>query len=108
MGEVTQFYPTISDFDFFDPYSNVTDYSTTVMTPSVTTMMTTLPFCSARHLSVTNSSDDSGTIQELKYLTYGIIWPSICALGIVGNVLNLVVLNQPNMKGTAYIYMRGE
>lgn len=51
---------------------------------------------------------DGLSIQDVKYLTYGIIWPSICALGIVGNVLNLIVLNQPNMKGTAYIYMRGE
>jgi hypothetical protein len=41
-------------------------------------------------------------------VTYGILIPSIIALGIVGNVLNLLVLNQPNMKGTAYIYMRGK
>lgn len=76
-----------------------------------------LPFCTSRHISsahngvinsTSSSSLDGFTIQELKYLTYGIIWPSICALGMLGNVLNLIVLNQPNMKGTAYIYMRGE
>jgi hypothetical protein len=33
--------------------------------------------------------------------------PAICCLGILGNVLNLVVLTRRNMKGTAYIYMRG-
>ncbi|XP_035702636.1 uncharacterized protein LOC110842246 isoform X2 [Folsomia candida] len=75
-----------------------------------------LPFCTSRHISsahngvinsTSSSSLDGFTIQELKYLTYGIIWPSICALGMLGNVLNLIVLNQPNMKGTAYIYMRG-
>lgn len=47
------------------------------------------------------------TIEDVKYLTYGILWPTICGLGIIGNILNLIVLNQPNMKGTAYIYMRG-
>lgn len=47
------------------------------------------------------------TIEDVKYFTYGILWPTICGLGIIGNVLNLIVLNQPNMKGTAYIYMRG-
>jgi hypothetical protein len=33
--------------------------------------------------------------------------PAICFLGILGNVLNLVVLTRRNMKGIAYIYMRG-
>jgi len=47
-------------------------------------------------------------INDVKYITYGILWPTICVLGILGNVLNLIVLSQPNMKGTAYIYMRGE
>ncbi|CAG7719193.1 unnamed protein product [Allacma fusca] len=45
-------------------------------------------------------------IEGVKYVTYGVLMPAICALGIVGNVLNLIVLNQPNMKGTAYVYMR--
>jgi hypothetical protein len=56
----------------------------------------------------TNNTDGSGvTIEDVKFVTYGILWPAVCALGIIGNVLNLIVLNQPNMKGTAYIYMRG-
>lgn len=80
-----------------------------------------VPFCTSgsgpvngAHNNIVNATSSGFTIQELKYLTYGIIWPSICAAGIVGNVLNLIVLNQPNMKGTAgqarpaYIYMRGE
>jgi hypothetical protein len=60
-------------------------------------------------LSRNNESVVAGevTIEDVKFITYGILWPAVCALGIIGNVLNLFVLNQPNMKGTAYIYMRG-
>jgi hypothetical protein len=60
-------------------------------------------------LSRNNESVIAGevTIEDVKFITYGILWPAVCALGIIGNVLNLFVLNQPNMKGTAYIYMRG-
>lgn len=47
-------------------------------------------------------------IEILRRYSYGIALPSICLLGIVGNVLNLVVLTRRNMKGTAYIYMRGK
>lgn len=44
----------------------------------------------------------------LRRISYGIVLPTICILGIVGNILNLVVLTRRNMRGTAYIYMRGE
>lgn len=46
--------------------------------------------------------------ENLRKLSYGIILPIICTLGILGNVLNLIVLTRRNMRGTAYIYMRGE
>lgn len=45
---------------------------------------------------------------SLRRISYGIILPAICCLGIVGNILNLVVLTRRNMRGTAYIYMRGK
>ncbi|XP_053593849.1 probable G-protein coupled receptor B0563.6 isoform X1 [Microplitis demolitor] len=44
---------------------------------------------------------------SLRRISYGIILPAICCLGIVGNIFNLVVLTRKNMRGTAYIYMRG-
>lgn len=44
---------------------------------------------------------------SLRRISYGIILPAICCLGIIGNILNLVVLTRRNMRGTAYIYMRG-
>uniref|UniRef100_A0A1A9X5I9 G-protein coupled receptors family 1 profile domain-containing protein n=1 Tax=Glossina brevipalpis TaxID=37001 RepID=A0A1A9X5I9_9MUSC len=52
------------------------------------------------------SNEDPRT-EILRQYSYGIILPIICALGIIGNVLNLVVLTRRNMRGTAYIYMRG-
>lgn len=47
-------------------------------------------------------------MHRLKYYSYGIALPTICVLGIVGNVLNLVVLTRPTMRGPAYVYMRGK
>ncbi|KAG8234746.1 hypothetical protein J437_LFUL009984 [Ladona fulva] len=52
--------------------------------------------------------DDDPRTVALKHYAYGVALPVICSLGIVGNILNLVVLTRRNMKGTAYIYMRGE
>lgn len=47
-------------------------------------------------------------IPPLKRISYGIVLPTICCFGIVGNILNLIVLTRRNMRGTAYIYMRGK
>jgi len=44
----------------------------------------------------------------LRRVSYGIVLPTICCLGIIGNILNLIVLTRRNMRGTAYVYMRGE
>jgi hypothetical protein len=46
--------------------------------------------------------------ETLRRYSYGVAMPAICFLGILGNVLNLVVLTRRNMKGIAYIYMRGK
>lgn len=52
--------------------------------------------------------DEDPRTPTLKRVSYGIVLPAICCLGIIGNILNLVVLTRRNMRGTAYIYMRGE
>ncbi|XP_044587098.1 probable G-protein coupled receptor B0563.6 [Cotesia glomerata] len=44
---------------------------------------------------------------SLRQVSYGIVLPTICCLGIIGNIFNLIVLTRKNMRGTAYIYMRG-
>ncbi|ALC49580.1 CG33639 [Drosophila busckii] len=42
----------------------------------------------------------------LRLYSYGIFLPIICTLGIIGNILNLLVLTRRNMSGPAYVYMR--
>lgn len=59
------------------------------------------------HAPPSQINEDPRT-ENLRKLAYGIILPTICGLGIIGNVLNLVVLTRRNMRGTAYIYMRGK
>ncbi|XP_016979839.1 probable G-protein coupled receptor B0563.6 isoform X2 [Drosophila rhopaloa] len=44
--------------------------------------------------------------ESLREYCYGLVLPIICAMGIIGNVFNLIVLTRRNMRGTAYIYMR--
>ena len=47
-------------------------------------------------------------IRSLTKISYGFVLPTICLFGIIGNILNLIVLTRRNMQGTAYIYMRGK
>lgn len=46
--------------------------------------------------------------ETLRRYSYGVAMPAICCLGVLGNILNLVVLTRRNMKGIAYVYMRGK
>lgn len=62
---------------------------------------------SASDLDIFFGKEDPRT-ESLRRYSYGIVLPAICCLGIIGNVLNLVVLTRKNMRGTAYIYMRGK
>ena len=47
-------------------------------------------------------------INYLRTISYGFVLPIICFFGIIGNILNLIVLTRRNMQGTAYVYMRGK
>lgn len=58
-------------------------------------------------LSTIPASEDP-RIEELRTYSYAIALPAICFLGIIGNIFNLIVLTRRNMRGTAYIYMRGK
>ena len=54
-----------------------------------------------------NTTTEETEIGKLKYYTYGIVIPGVIFMGIIGNIISFVVLNHQNMKGTAYIYMKG-
>lgn len=60
-----------------------------------------------QHHNSLSSARQHEEMQRLKYYSYGIALPAICILGILGNVLNLIVLTRPSMRGPAYVYMRG-
>lgn len=91
-------------------YSNESPYS---MTLCVNDSKSDCTLCTWHNLS---SSSIFGTIlvsedpriETLRRYSYGIALPSICFLGIIGNIFNLIVLTRRNMRGTAYIYMRGK
>ncbi|KAF7988446.1 hypothetical protein HCN44_001019 [Aphidius gifuensis] len=59
------------------------------------------------HICQIVGDNEDPRIPPLRQISYGIVIPTICCLGIIGNILNLVVLTRRNMRGTAYIYMRG-
>uniref|UniRef100_T1J7B7 G-protein coupled receptors family 1 profile domain-containing protein n=1 Tax=Strigamia maritima TaxID=126957 RepID=T1J7B7_STRMM len=44
-------------------------------------------------------------LEHLEWVAYGVIAPMLIAIGIIGNLLNLVVLTRPNLKGVMYTYL---
>lgn len=44
-------------------------------------------------------------LATLKFLAYGVIAIFIIVLGFIGNVINLIVLTRPNLKGVTYVYL---
>ncbi|XP_066148422.1 probable G-protein coupled receptor B0563.6 isoform X1 [Euwallacea fornicatus] len=77
--------------------------SSSSCTPCVWNNLSSIP---VNILDAIAASEDPRT-ELLRRYSYGVALPSICLLGIVGNIFNLVVLTRKNMRGTAYIYMRG-
>lgn len=47
----------------------------------------------------------NGNVERLKFIAYGIVSSVIIALGILGNLTNLVVLTRPNLKGVTFVYL---
>ena len=47
------------------------------------------------------------TVIQIKFIAYSVIAYIIVGVGIVGNLLNLVVLTRPNLKGVMYVYLLG-
>lgn len=51
--------------------------------------------------------DTKAEIVAIHYVAYGIIAKVIVAVGIFGNILNLIVLTRPKLKGVMYTYLLG-
>ena len=52
-------------------------------------------------------SSDEATVELVNYIAHGILANFIVGVGIVGNVLNLIVLTRPKLKGVMYVYLLG-
>lgn len=54
-----------------------------------------------------NVTADDLAVERVEQVLYGVLMPVLSGLGIVGNILNLVVLTRPNlMKIITYTYFR--
>ena len=74
-------------------------------TPSVPTYFPPILICSTSNS--TNLTADDIALEHIENFLYGILMPILSFLGIIGNILNLVVLTRPNlMKIVTYTYFR--
>jgi len=49
----------------------------------------------------------ASTVLQIKFVAYSVVAYIIVGVGLVGNLLNLVVLTRPNLKGVMYVYLLG-
>ena len=58
-----------------------------------------------------NSEEDGEpnalVVQTIKWVAYSVVAYLIVGVGIMGNLLSLVVLTRPNLKGVMYVYLLG-
>ncbi|XP_055346649.1 probable G-protein coupled receptor B0563.6 [Paramacrobiotus metropolitanus] len=67
----------------------------------------TLPLDNSSVASNETRSADDIAVEKVERILYGILMPILSGLGIIGNILNLVVLTRPNlMKIITYTYFR--
>ena len=53
------------------------------------------------------NDDDFDTVATINFVAYNVVAFVIVGVGIVGNILNLVVLSRPKLKGVMYVYLLG-
>ena len=61
----------------------------------------------AVNMSNESFTQDDKTIEWIKFVAYSIVAYVVVAVGIFGNLLSLVVLTRPNLKGVMYLYLLG-
>ena len=54
-----------------------------------------------------DDNDDFDTVATINFVAYNVVAFVIVGVGIVGNILNLVVLSRPKLKGVMYVYLLG-
>ncbi|XP_071543960.1 probable G-protein coupled receptor B0563.6 isoform X1 [Panulirus ornatus] len=56
-------------------------------------------------LLVNCTSQDQPDLHHLRWVVYQVVFPVLVSLGVVANLLNLIVLSRPAMRGVAYRYL---
>ncbi|OQR75623.1 7 transmembrane receptor-like [Tropilaelaps mercedesae] len=51
------------------------------------------------------SLGDLQNVAMVKFIAYSIVFPVIIVLGVIGNVINLIVLTRPSLKGVTFVYL---
>ena len=74
-------------------------------------IMTSFSFSPAPTLPslLVNSTVDptAETVEQIKFVAYSMVAYMVVGVGMVGNLLSLVVLTRPNLKGVMYLYLLG-
>ena len=52
-----------------------------------------------------SSQQDLITLAVVKWVSYSLIANIIIGLGVVSNILNLIILTRPSLKGITYVYL---
>lgn len=51
------------------------------------------------------SSVDLRDVELVKFVAYSVVFPVIIVLGVIGNIINLIVLTRPNLRGVTFVYL---
>ena len=76
------------------------------LTP-LSSVMTTTEASKASGDQTQDSEDIEATVTLINNIAYNYVALFIVAVGIIGNLLNLVVLTRPKLKGVMYVYLLG-
>ena len=73
------------------------------MSNIISTSSTSMPSL----LFTTTFEQTEETVEQIKYVAYSIVAYIVVGVGMVGNLLSLLVLTRPNLKGVMYLYLIG-
>ena len=57
--------------------------------------------------AIDSTTEEAITVAYINFVAYGIVANIIVTIGIIGNILNLIVLTRPKLKGVMYVYLLG-
>ncbi|XP_068202918.1 probable G-protein coupled receptor B0563.6 [Palaemon carinicauda] len=56
-------------------------------------------------VSCNNSTETNPDLKQLRWIVYQVVFPVLVIVGVMANLLNLLVLSRPAMKGVSYRYL---